>query len=301
MRIILICIIVFSKTAFSQFNNFSSSSSNDSLSVSYNTVDLRLKNLIIIQASTYSLALVGFNELWYKNYDQSSFHFVNDNNYWMQMDKMGHMATSYYGGVVGIKLYQWTGMKSNKAVWIGGLNGTIFNTTIEILDGFSTNWGASVGDLVANSLGSALAISQELYWKEQRIQVKYSYSRSDISKNNEQLFGNSFIQRSLKDYNGQTYWLSCNINSLYNNKNTYIPDWLNIAFGYSANGMMAGSNLTNDNRIRQYLLSFDIDLSKLEIRNKFLNGLVHTFGFIKFPFPVLEFSNKNFKFHPIYL
>ena len=45
-------------------------------------------------------ALVGFNELWYKNYPKSNFHFVNDNSSWLQMDKFGHAATSYYGGVI---------------------------------------------------------------------------------------------------------------------------------------------------------------------------------------------------------
>jgi len=288
MRIILICIIFFSNFLFSQ---------TDSNLILVNN-DHKLRNIIIFEASTYSLAIVGFNELWYKNYEKSRFHFINDNASWLQMDKMGHLATSYYSGVVGIKAYKWTGLNSNKAIWIGGLSGTFFNTTIEILDGFSANWGASVGDLVANSLGSMLAISQELYWKDQRIQIRYSYSRSDISKNNTDLFGDSFIQRSLKDYNGQTYWLSCNVNSFLNAN--YIPKWLNFAVGHSASGMLAGSNKTNDNRERQLLLSFDIDLSRLEFDNKFLNTLIHTFGFIKIPLPTLEFSNSNFKFHPIY-
>ena len=288
MRIILICIIFFSNFLFSQ---------TDSNLILVNK-DHKLRNIIIFEASTYSLAIVGFNELWYKNYKKSRFHFINDNASWLQMDKMGHLATSYYSGVVGIKAYKWTGLNSNKAIWIGGLSGTFFNTTIEILDGFSANWGASVGDLVANSLGSMLAISQELYWKNQRIQIRYSYSRSDISNNNTDLFGDSFIQRSLKDYNGQTYWLSCNINSFLNTN--YIPKWLNFAVGHSANGMMAASNQTNDNRVRQFLLSFDIDLSRIEFENKFINTLIHTFGFIKIPLPTLEFSNSNFKFHPIY-
>ena len=288
MRIILICIIFFSNFLFSQ---------TDSNLILVNK-DHKLRNIIIFEASTYSLAIVGFNELWYKNYEKSRFHFINDNASWLQMDKMGHLATSYYSGVVGIKAYKWTGLNSNKAIWIGGLSGTFFNTTIEILDGFSANWGASVGDLVANSLGSMLAISQELYWKNQRIQIRYSYSRSDISNNNTDLFGDSFIQRSLKDYNGQTYWLSCNINSFLNTN--YIPKWLNFAIGHSANGMMAASNQTNDNRVRQFLLSFDIDLSKIEFENKFINTLIHTFGFIKIPLPTLEFSDSNFKFHPIY-
>ena len=147
----------------------------------YPNKDNKLKHLVISEVAVFSLALVGFNELWYKNYPKSNFHFVNDNSSWLQMDKLGHAATSYYGGVNGIKLYKWTGLEYKKAVWIGGLTGLFFNSTIEILDGFSTNWGASLGDVFANSMGSLLAISQELHWKEQKVLLKYSYSKSSFS------------------------------------------------------------------------------------------------------------------------
>ena len=76
----------------------------------YPNKDNKLKHLVISEVAVFSLALVGFNELWYKNYPKSNFHFVNDNSSWLQMDKLGHAATSYYGGVNGIKLYKWTGI-----------------------------------------------------------------------------------------------------------------------------------------------------------------------------------------------
>ena len=165
----------------------------------------KLNQLILYEVGTYSLGLVAMNELWYKNYPKSNFHFINDNSSWLQMDKMGHIATSYYSGVNGIKLYRWAGIDDKKAIWIGGLRGTFYNSIIEILDGFSENWGASMGDFASNSFGSFIAISQELYWKEQRILIKYSYSRSDLSYQNSELFGDNFFQRTFKDYNGQTY------------------------------------------------------------------------------------------------
>ena len=74
------------------------------------------------------------------------------------MDKVGHLTTSYFVGVLGIKTYQWAGFSRKQSIWIGGLTGTFFQSAVEILDGFSEKWGASSGDLVANSLGSLLAI-----------------------------------------------------------------------------------------------------------------------------------------------
>ena len=260
----------------------------------------KLNQLILYEVGTYSLGLVAMNELWYKNYPKSNFHFINDNSSWLQMDKMGHIASSYYSGVNGIKLYRWAGIDDKKAIWIGGLRGTFYNSIIEILDGFSENWGASMGDFASNSFGSFIAISQELYWKEQRILIKYSYSRSDLSYQNSELFGDNFFQRTFKDYNGQTYWISMNINSMFRVDNSQFPDWLNLALGHSAKGMTSPNNTTNDGRYRQFFLSFDIDLMRIKSKNKILNVLSNVFGYIKIPFPTVEYTNNQFTLHPIY-
>ena len=262
--------------------------------------DKKLNQLVLYEIGTYSLGLFAMNELWYKNYPKSDFHFINDNSSWLQMDKMGHLATSYYSGINGIKLYRWAGVDEKKAIWFGGLRGTFYNSIVEVLDGFSENWGASIGDLAANSFGSIFAISQELYWKEQKILIKYSYSRSDMSYENEELFGDNFFQRTFKDYNGQTYWISMNVNSMLKTNNFQFPNWLNLAVGHSAKKMTSPNNTTNDGRFRQFFLSFDIDLMRIKTENKVLSTLSNVFGYIKIPFPTLELSNKKFKFHPLY-
>ena len=126
------------------------------------TLDKKKRNILLIsETSIYTISLVGLNQLWYADYPKSKFHFINDNGEWLQMDKLGHLTASYYSGVAGIKAYQWTGMSRKDAIWYGGLTGTYFLTIIEILDGQSAEWGASSGDLIANSLGSFLAIGQE--------------------------------------------------------------------------------------------------------------------------------------------
>ena len=257
--------------------------------------------LLILEATAYTVTLFGLNQLWYADYPKSDFHFINDNGEWLQMDKMGHISSSYYTGVAGIKAYEWAEFSRKKAIWYGGMTGSLFLTIIEILDGYSAEWGASSGDLIANTTGSLLAIGQALKWNEQRIQLKYSYSPTSFADQNPDQLGGNNLERALKDYNGQTYWLSFNLKSLLNIEQEEFPNWLNLAIGYS------GDNMTHpyheqgdDERKRQYLLSLDVDLTRIKTKSKTWNSILHTFGFLKFPMPALELSNRNFSGHLIY-
>ena len=61
------------------------------------TLNKRRRNILLIsEASAYTVALVGLNQLWYADYPKSSFHFINDNKEWLHMDKMGHMSASFF-------------------------------------------------------------------------------------------------------------------------------------------------------------------------------------------------------------
>ena len=266
------------------------------------TFEKKKRNILLIsEAAIYTLALLGLNQLWYADYPKSSFHFINDNGEWLQMDKLGHITTSYYSGVAGIKAYKWTGMKQKNAIWFGGLTGTFFLSIIEVLDGQSKQWGASSGDLLANTTGSLLAIGQALKWNEQRIQLKYSYYPSEWASENTEQLGKNHIQRALKDYNGQTYWLSFNLNSLFDIHFSNFPKWLNVAIGHGADGMVSAYQKENDlQRRRQFLLSLDVDLTKLKTKNKLLNTVLNSFGFVKFPLPTLELRNGKLHAHSIY-
>ena len=264
------------------------------------------RNLLLVsQATLFTGSLLALDRLWYDDYSRSSFHFINDNQEWLQMDKAGHLTTSYYSGLLGIKAYKWTGMKRNNAIWHGGLTGTYFLAIIEFLDGKSEDWGASFGDLAANLSGSMLAIGQALFWDEQRIQLKYSYSPSLWAAENSNQLGENNIERLLKDYNGQTYWLSMNMKSLLNIQYNTFPAWLNISFGYSGDKMIYPYQEKQDvthtlQRERQYFFSFDVDLNKIKTSNKKINNLLSIFGFLKFPAPAIELREGSFYFHPMY-
>jgi len=268
-----------------------------------------LHTILITETSAYAASLVTLNFAWYKNYPRSSFHFFNDNDEWMQMDKCGHATTAYYVGYYGIRLMNATHIERKKAIWYGGLYGAAFLTTIEILDGFSSQWGFSAGDFAANTLGSIMLIGQQFAWNEQRVLLKWSFHQTSYASYRKDLLGSSLPENMLKDYNGQSYWLSCNIHSFLN-KSSNFPKWLNLAVGYGAEGMLGartnpvsfdGKTLPVYNRYRKFYISPDIDLTRIHTRSKALNTFLQVFGFIKIPAPAIEFnSKKQVKGHLLY-
>tara|TARA_R110002073_G_scaffold8207_7_gene45928 strand:+ start:37970 stop:38866 length:897 start_codon:yes stop_codon:yes gene_type:complete len=268
------------------------------------TLHTSRRNAIVLSESILGGAtLFALNQVWYADYPRSSFHFTNDNNQWKQLDKMGHLMTSYYVGKIGMELLDWSGVQKSDQLIYGATLGFTFLTAVEILDGFSDEWGFSVGDIAANAAGTGLLIGQELLWNEQRIKLKYSFHQTKYAKIRPGTLGENFLQQTIKDYNGQTYWLSANIWSF--NKEGNFPKWLNIAFGYGAEGMLYGedlpTNIFTQNPYRQFYLSFDIDLVKIKTKSKFLKSLFSVVNFIKIPAPTLEFRTKGgIKFHYLY-
>lgn len=272
------------------------------------TLNTKRRNTVYITETTAaSITLIGLNKLWYADFDRSPFHTVNDNNEWLQMDKAGHIISAYYIGKIGMNVLDWAGESEKNQLIYGATLGFTFLSAVEILDGFSKEWGFSIGDLAANATGTSLLIGQELLWDEQRIQLKYSFHTTPYANRRPDLLGENFLEQTLKDYNGQTYWLSANIWSF--NKKSKIPKWLNIAFGYGAEGMVSANEdifintifLPERKRIRQYYLSLDVDLTKIKTRSKFLKTVFTTINFIKIPAPTLEITSKGTsKFHILY-
>jgi len=284
--------------AQSEINNFLTPS--DSLNKS------RRNAVVLSEAAISAGILVGLNQLWYSDYPKSDFHFINDNAEWLQMDKAGHVFSAYHLGRFGKEALQWSGASRKRQLIYGSTLGFAFLTAVEVMDGYSSNWGASWGDVAANATGTALYVSQELLWKEQRIIPKFSFHTTPYAAVRPNVLGSSLNEQILKDYNGQTYWLSVNVHSFF--KTSQIPKWLNVAFGYGAEGMIAGDDalvnmvfLPEKERLRQFYFSFDVDLSKIETKSHVLKTVFSVFNTIKIPAPTFEFRDDGVvKFRALY-
>ncbi len=265
------------------------------------TVFRQRKTIVAASAATlYSGSMLYLYHAWYKNYEQSAFHFYNDNNNWMLADKAGHTLTSYQLSRLGYAAADWAGYSENQAIWIGGATGFAYQTVIEILDGFSEEWGASPGDLAANTLGSAIFIGQQKTWGEQKFLLKFSYHSTRYPQYRPNLLGNTKTETVLKDYNGHTFWLSGNIKKIFQSET--FPPWLNMAIGYNAHGMTGASeNPTTVNgkpippfdRSFRFLLSPDISWEDIPTSSSILKTLYKAMSFLKAPAPALEYDHKN--------
>lgn len=252
-------------------------------------------------------SLIYLNQAWYQEYNTSKFHEFNDNDEWFQLDKCGHTFTTYQTGRLMMNAMDWAGYSKKNQLLIGGLSGLAYMSAIEVMDGYSEGWGFSWGDMGANALGSGLAIGQKALWNEQRIQLKFSFYQSNYAKYRTNLLGESFGSQILKDYNGQIYWLSINPSS-FMKKETKFPKWLNVAFGYGANGMIgardnnfliqdADGTIRTFNRYRQGYFSLDVDFTRIKTKSRFLKSVFTCINIIKIPFPNLEVSEGKLKFN----
>ncbi|MFI5172560.1 MAG: DUF2279 domain-containing protein [Chitinophagales bacterium] len=287
----------------------------------------RFVTIVSSEAALYTGATIALYNYWYKDYPHSGFHIFNDEGEWLQHDKFGHLYTAYFETNLTTGFYNWTGMKDENTYWAGAVSGSLLQLTIEIFDGFSDKWGFSLGDFAANTFGAGLSMTQNYLWDEQRIFIKYSahfvdYSNypDDVQQRAEALFGTTGPEKILKDYNGSTYWASVNP-SQFMREDTWVPKWLMLSAGYGAEGMLGGfENIwcpdagispelcdpsmliyhTEIERYRQYYLSLDVDLSKIETNSLLLHYVFNVLNLFKFPAPALEFNKNGLKFHALY-
>ncbi|MDX1469978.1 MAG: DUF2279 domain-containing protein [Flavobacteriaceae bacterium] len=257
----------------------------------------RLNGVIIGESVIYTGSMLALNELWYNDFDRSKFHTVQDFNEWSQMDKVGHIYSSYQLGRLGAEILNWSGVEKHNQLKFGATLGLVFLSTVEVFDGYSEEWGFSWSDMAANLAGTGIFIGQELLWEEQRISLKYSFHQTKYAPQRPDKLGDGFFEEFLKDYNGQTYWLSANIKSFF--PGLEIPSWLNVALGYGAEGMLTADSqpingtLIGQEAVRQYYLSMDIDFSRIKTNSPLLKTLFSLVNTLKVPFPAVEFTDKN--------
>lgn len=252
----------------------------------------RLKTVAWVGGSGYVLAMTGLSLIWYD--DLGKFKFFNDNHEWFATDKVGHFYTAYQFSRVTEQSLLWAGLPQKKARLWAGITGVIVMTPIEILDGFSPKYGASWGDLIANTTGAMFLFGQSALWNDTRIQPKFSFFPSGLAKNRPNLLGSNFPQQIIKDYNGQTYWLSWDIDKFFPKRK--FPKWLNVAVGYGIGDMVsaerAQSQAMNFNPYQEYYVGLDFDFQYLKPKKRIAKIGLYLLSLIRLPAPTLAYSPR---------
>lgn len=264
-------------------------------------VDKNFYKFLAVEGIVLTGAISYLKNEWYSDKKRVPFHFYNDFKGWNQIDKFGHFYAAYLESTIGYSLMKKFNFSENQALYLGGSQGLILETPIEFFDAYYEGWGFSISDMVANALGSVFFIAQQKYFREQLILPKLSFSRSKYARNAYGLLGkNNLLSEFVYDYNGYTFWFSFSPKNVF--RFSKIPEWLNLALGYGADGMLGefenkafyqGQSLTNYKRFRQFYISLDIDFSKIKTKSRVLKKVYKAISFIKIPLPTLEFSNKK--------
>ncbi len=257
----------------------------------------------------YPLSMYWLYNQWYRDYPQSSFHFFNDNAEWELMDKYGHVWDAYSIAKPLMHSFRWAGHGNKRSTLYACGISFLYQTTIEVFDGFSAEWGFSAGDVISNTLGVSAFAVQQLVWEEQRAVMKFSFHQTQYAKYRPDLLGSSLPENILKDYNGLTYWISLNPRSFMPAEYRF-PRWLSLGIGIGAEGMTGGHEnpdfaegkaIPKFERYRQYYLGLDLDFSRVKFRSGFLNGFFRVINIIHIPAPAIEFSkNRKVRWHLLY-
>ncbi len=261
----------------------------------------RLTIFAVAGGLAYASSFAVLNEYWYSQYPRGGFRFFNDWKEWNQMDKAGHVFGGYFQADWAYGVYRWMGYQEKTSIHLAMGTSLLMQTTIEVMDGFSKEWGFSWPDMASNVLGTALFGIQQNLWSEQKINMKVCSYRKNYTENPivdqraQSLFGRSYLERYLKDYNAQTIWLTTSVGRWM--PQSAIPKWIGIGLGYGANHLMGGFNNQwevngqiyryEPARNRQLYLSLDLDLEKLNTNRAWLKSTLKILNLFKIPLPGL--------------
>ncbi len=139
---------------------------------------LNKKKLLIVAGANavfYTGSFIALNKAWYADYSRTHFHFFDDIPEWNQMDKAGHIWTTYHVSRASKEMWAWTGLNKRTSAILGGVSGMVYQSIIEIQDAYSVEWGFSWGDVGANIAGAGLFVLQELTSGRQNVLMKMTF------------------------------------------------------------------------------------------------------------------------------
>lgn len=248
------------------------------------------KKLLVGEGLITVGGLTALSLIWYDDL-QTPFRFFNDGNEWGGMDKLGHFTGAAWATEWNVELMQQAGIPAKKARLYSATATLGFLSFVEVLDGFSPKYGASLFDVLANTGGTAFGLAHSAGYLK-KWEVKFSFTQSPYAAFRPNLLGDNLAERWLKDYNGQVYWLG------------YFPakkwSWLGVSLGYGIDGYTGAKNnpLGTGNFIRrqEWYLSPDIRLSHLFKKGTKLRQYLRYVDFIKVPLPGLKLTNGKLQF-----
>ena len=171
---------------------------------------------------------------------------------------------------------------------IGAAYAAAFQLQIEIWDGFQKKYGFSPPDLVANTAGAALALSQSFVPEMRAIKPTVSYRRTRALKNVDLFPPGADVAdlRPTVDYSGQTYWMSTDVDALLPDAaKPYWPGLVRLSVGHSVTDWVNPTTGSFQTGRHVLVVSLDVDPEKLPGDHPAWRAVKKTLSYYHFPAP----------------
>lgn len=248
------------------------------------------------------------NTIWKRT---GPFNIQEDGQWTYYIDKGGHFYGTYMSSYFITELLMTSGFSWDMATILGSTLGLCYTGYVEILDGYSLDFGFSPSDFYADVIGAGFHIAQHYVPFLQNFTPKFGYVKPSWLGELNRKPSDTFID----DYSSQTFWMSLNVhNMLPSDIKKYWPDWLELSFGYAVYSLCDPTNYKgyncDPNRSfpisnygwgnRKFLIALDYNVPKLipdtwNFPNWIRQGLNH----VRLPSPVLEIGEVT-KFYLLY-
>lgn len=214
----------------------------------------------------------------------NDFHFENDFDYSLNLDKFGHFASGVALGELFYEGYHWAGISEFYSYLFAGLSAMSTHIAIDIKDGFAPSWGFSIFDVLSGSLGGFLPMAERYVPVFKYVDLKWSYwiNTKAYYRQNHQASDGIFTD----DYVNQTYWASFKpYRLLPAAAREYYPSWLAFAVGLSIDEKVFTKE---PHPRREVYIALDYDLEALRPQSRWARTLIKTLNYFKLPAPTVQ-------------
>lgn len=262
------------------------------LTENYTPVDVNAQNVDYLKLGLLGTVTIGTGlgvhfyqaNAWWKD-QRTSFKFVNDWEYALWIDKVGHFYGTALMQHVFSAALEGADFNLENSAWIGAGMALSFQLFVEIEDGFGPQWGFSPGDAMFDVLGASYPILQHYYPSLKNYQIKFSYYPVDLNKVSPKS-GQKHIM--IDDYSGQKFWLSFRMKNLlpYDIAKVW-PSWLALAVGYGVKNLDGSGGGQKD-----VYIALDLDIEAIPLYGPTWGFIKNTLNYAHFPMPGVRVTNN---------
>lgn len=221
-----------------------------------------------------------FEKGWWDD-ERSHFHFENDFDYALNLDKFGHFAAGVMLGESFYEGYRWAGATEFQSYLFAGLSAMMTHVAIDVKDGYSPEWGFSIFDVLSGTLGGFLPMAERYIPVFKYVDLKWSYWI-----NTKAYYRQSDTGVFTDDYVNQTFWASFKpYRLLPAAARQYYPSWLAIAAGLSIDEKVFTKE---PHPRREVYIALDYDLEAFRPQSRMARTIIKYLNYFKFPAPAVQ-------------